>query len=95
MCFRLLASKVGGPLQEVRTSVTSPAEGEVQVRIKAVGLNPIDWKQLYVDVTIHNGPKTNCKIEIMASMSHRGQQPLGMKRLALWRELAQEFHSSQ
>lgn len=95
MSCRLQALEVGGPLQEVRISVPSPDVGEVQVRIKAVGLNPIDWKQLYVDVIIRNRPKSNCKIESMGSMSHRGQQPLGMRHLALWRESAPGFRSLQ
>ncbi|KAJ2966224.1 hypothetical protein NQ176_g10251 [Zarea fungicola] len=56
MSCRLQALEVGGPLQEVRISVPSPDVGEVQVRIKAVGLNPIDWKQLEYGINVSSWP---------------------------------------
>ena len=37
----------GGPFEIVSTSREIPKAGEVLVQMKAVALNPLDWKQLY------------------------------------------------
>ena len=42
------AKQQGGPLEVASVSKHVPAADEVLVRIKAVALNPIDAKQLYV-----------------------------------------------
>lgn len=48
MASRYQAVKQGGPFELVRVPKADPAEGEIQIRMKAVALNPLDWKQLYV-----------------------------------------------
>jgi formyltetrahydrofolate deformylase len=36
----------GGPFEIVKSPKPTPASDEVVVRLKAVALNPLDWKQM-------------------------------------------------
>jgi NADPH:quinone reductase-like Zn-dependent oxidoreductase len=46
MASRYQAVKLGGPFETVQTEHPGPKADEVLIRLKAIGLNPIDWKQL-------------------------------------------------
>lgn len=46
MASRYQAIKVGGPFETVRIDRPVPSAGEVLIQLKAIGLNPVDWKQL-------------------------------------------------
>ena len=46
MGSRYQAVKKGGPFELVPASKPDVGKNEVLVKIKAVALNPIDWKQL-------------------------------------------------
>lgn len=46
MPLRCVAAKIGGPLQVITVQAPIPKEGEVLVRLKAVALNHVDWKQV-------------------------------------------------
>jgi NADPH:quinone reductase-like Zn-dependent oxidoreductase len=38
--------KQGGPFEIVQSPKPTPASDEVVVKLKAVALNPLDWKQM-------------------------------------------------
>ncbi len=46
MPSRYQAIKIGGPFETAQIDRPVPGAGEVMIRLKAIGLNPIDWKQL-------------------------------------------------
>lgn len=46
MGSRYQAVKKGGPLEVVPASTPDVERDEVLIKIKAVALNPLDWKQL-------------------------------------------------
>ena len=48
MGSRYQAKQQGGPFEIVSVSKPVPAADEVLIKVKAVALNPIDAKQLYV-----------------------------------------------
>jgi NADPH:quinone reductase-like Zn-dependent oxidoreductase len=47
--------KQGGPFEIVQSPKPVPASNEVVVKLKAVALNPVDWKQMLL-------PTKSCKI---------------------------------
>src|SRR5690348_6538215 len=50
------AIKLGGPFQLTSAPKTTPAAGEVLIKLRAVALNPVDWKLLYVPGMISKWP---------------------------------------
>jgi NADPH:quinone reductase-like Zn-dependent oxidoreductase len=50
------ATKQGGPFSVVPVPKTVPREKEVSIRLKAVALNPVDYKQLYYGARIESWP---------------------------------------
>ena len=50
------ATKQGGPFSLVSVPKTVPGEKEVSIRLKAVALNPVDYKQLYYGAMIESWP---------------------------------------
>jgi len=43
---RVQLVQLGGPFEIVKSPKPAPASDEVVVRLKAVALNPLDWKQM-------------------------------------------------
>ncbi|KAL7902137.1 chaperonin 10-like protein [Trichoderma sp. SZMC 28014] len=56
MPLRCVAAKIGGPLQVITVQAPIPKEGEVLVRLKAVALNHVDWKQVATGHNISSWP---------------------------------------
>ncbi|KHN94885.1 Alcohol dehydrogenase superfamily, zinc-type [Metarhizium album ARSEF 1941] len=52
-----VAVKKGGPFQVVTGPYPSPGPGEVCIRNLAVGLNPLDWKNLYYGEMVKSWPE--------------------------------------
>ncbi|KAL6898857.1 GroES-like protein [Trichoderma evansii] len=56
MPLRCVATKIGSPLQVVKIQAPTPQTGEVLVRLKAVALNHIDWKQVETGHNVSSWP---------------------------------------
>lgn len=52
-----VAIKKGGPFQLVTGANPTPGPGEVCIRNHAVGLNPLDWKNLYYGEMVKTWPE--------------------------------------
>ncbi|EFY93692.1 alcohol dehydrogenase, putative [Metarhizium acridum CQMa 102] len=52
-----VAVKKGGPFQMVTGPYPTPRPGEVCIRNRAVGLNPLDWKNLYHGEMVKSWPE--------------------------------------
>src|ERR1700753_3250617 len=50
------ATKQGGPFRIVPVPKVAPGEKEISIRLKAVALNPVDYKQLYYGVRVESWP---------------------------------------
>ena len=50
------AIKKGGPFTVASVPRPSPGPDEVSICMKAVALNPLDWKKLYFGVMVENWP---------------------------------------
>ena len=46
----------GGPFTVTSVIKPSPGPNEVSVRLKAIALNPLDWKKLYFGIQIEEWP---------------------------------------
>jgi NADPH:quinone reductase-like Zn-dependent oxidoreductase len=49
MALRYQAVKQGGSFEVVPVEVPVPGAGEILIKLKAIALNPVDWKQLLVE----------------------------------------------
>lgn len=50
------ATQKGGPFALVSVPKATPEPNEVSIRMKVVGLNPVDWKQLYLGAMVEKWP---------------------------------------
>ena len=50
------AVQKGGPFTLASISKPTPGPNEISIRLKAVALNPLDWKKLYFGFMIENWP---------------------------------------
>lgn len=55
---QLQATQKGGPFAFVPVPKPDPGPDEVCIRMKAIGLNPLDWKQLYLGEMVQAWPAT-------------------------------------
>jgi NADPH:quinone reductase-like Zn-dependent oxidoreductase len=54
--YQCLAMRQGGPLEVHQTKPHIPGDDEILVKIKAVALNPIEWKQIDFGIDIPKWP---------------------------------------
>lgn len=98
MAYRYQAIKIGGPFEKVLVNPPVPKEGEVLIRLHAIGLNPIDWKQLWVNVIIHGlnylltVHYTKAQLELPSSP---GQRLWDARVQGLWKTWDQVFRASR
>ncbi|KAK0718479.1 putative alcohol dehydrogenase [Lasiosphaeria miniovina] len=57
MMKQYVASKKGGPFQLATAPYPTPGLDEVCIRSRAVGLNPLDWKNLYYGEMVKTWPE--------------------------------------
>lgn len=50
------AIRQGGPFELASVPIVKPKADEITVRLKAVALNPIDWKQLDMGIMVESWP---------------------------------------
>ena len=50
------ATQQGGPFALVSTPLSAPGSDEVSFRMKAIALNPLEWKQLYFGAMVESWP---------------------------------------
>lgn len=55
---QLQATQKGGPFAFASVPKPEPGANEVCIRMKAIGLNPLDWKQLYLGEMVQSWPAT-------------------------------------
>lgn len=50
------ATQKGGPFSVISVPKPTPERNEVSIRVKAVALNPLDWKKLYIGEMVERWP---------------------------------------
>ena len=53
---RFQATQKGGPFVLASIPKPTPGPNEVSIRLKAIGLNPLDWKQFYFGIMVESWP---------------------------------------